>query len=54
VLSETAYAEHELARIEPAEVGGARATHTYTADSRFEAIDLRRRELRLRRRARLR
>jgi hypothetical protein len=49
VLSVTAYAEHEIERIEPGRVLGARATHTYAADSRFEAIDLRRRRLRLRR-----
>jgi hypothetical protein len=50
VLNPTAYAEHEIDRLEPANVGDTRATHTYTADGRFEAIDLRRRELRLRRR----
>jgi hypothetical protein len=49
VLSTTAYAEHEIERIEPGDVRGARATHTYASDSRFEAIDLRRRRLRLRR-----
>jgi hypothetical protein len=48
VLSVTAYAEHEIERIEPGDVRGARATHAYDADSRFEAIDLRRRRLRLR------
>ncbi|HEX3434276.1 MAG TPA: hypothetical protein VHT25_09480 [Solirubrobacteraceae bacterium] len=47
VLSESDYAEHEIARLEPAEVRGARATHTYNSDLAFEAIDLRRRELRL-------
>jgi hypothetical protein len=47
VLNETDYAEHEIARLEPRDVAGARATHTYSADSAFEAIDLRRRELRL-------
>jgi hypothetical protein len=46
VLSATDYAEHEVARLDPADVPGARATHTYTSDTRFEAIDLRRRELR--------
>jgi hypothetical protein len=52
VLSTTAYAEHEIARLEPSDLGGrARATHTYAADARFEAIDLRRRELRLRTRS---
>jgi hypothetical protein len=39
------YAEHEIARLEPRDLGSARATHTYAADGRFEAIDLRRREL---------
>ena len=47
VLSPTEFAEHEIARLEPADVG-ARACHTYAADGRFEAIDLRRREPRLR------
>lgn len=46
VLSSTEYAEHEIARLEPADVGGARATHSYSSDGRFEAIDMRRRELR--------
>ncbi len=47
VLSVSAYAEHEVDRLEAADVGhGARATHTYSSDGRFEAIDLRRRELR--------
>jgi hypothetical protein len=46
-LTEERYAEHEIARLEPSDVAGARATHTYSADSRFEAIDLRRHELRL-------
>ena len=51
VLDTTAYVEHEIERLEPAALGGdARATHTYTADGSFEAIDLRRRELRLWRR----
>ena len=49
VLSPTAYAEHEIDRLEPGTLGDARATHTYAADGRFEAIDVRRRELRLRR-----
>lgn len=48
VLSTSDYAEHEIARIDPGDAG-ARATHTYAADGRFEAIDVRRRELRLRR-----
>jgi hypothetical protein len=43
-LSESDYAEHEIARLEPAELGSARATHTYASDGRFEAVDLRRRE----------
>lgn len=46
VLSRTEYAEHEIARLEPVDVAGARATHSYASDERFEAIDLRRRELR--------
>jgi hypothetical protein len=49
LLSVTDYAEHEIDRIEPGDVLGARATHTYAVDSRFEAIDLRRRRLRVRR-----
>jgi hypothetical protein len=48
VLSPTAYAEHEVDRLEPTDLGDARATHTYAADGRFEAIDVRGRELRLR------
>ena len=52
MLSPTAYAEHEIDRLEPGDLDDARATHTYAADGRFEAIDLRRRELRLRRRVR--
>jgi hypothetical protein len=47
LLSESDYAEHEIARLDPADVGGARATHTYASDGAFEAIDLRSRELRL-------
>jgi hypothetical protein len=47
-LSTTEYAEREIERIEPGAVDGARATHTYTSSARFEAIDVRRRELRLR------
>jgi hypothetical protein len=50
VLTPSAYAEHEIDRLEPANVGSARATHTYASDGRFEAIDLLRRELRIRRR----
>jgi hypothetical protein len=47
VLDEHDYAEHEIARLQPGDLG-ARATHTYAADSRFEAVDLRRRERRRR------
>lgn len=47
VLDEHDYAEHPIGRLEPGELG-ARATHTYAADSRFEAVDLRRRERRRR------
>jgi hypothetical protein len=44
-LSLTSYREHEVARIEPRDLGAAvRATHTYACDSRFEAVDLRERE----------
>ncbi|HWY90529.1 MAG TPA: hypothetical protein VNY31_07630 [Solirubrobacteraceae bacterium] len=49
VLTDTAYGEHEIDRLEPANLADARATHTYAADGRFEAVDLRQRELRLRR-----
>jgi hypothetical protein len=49
LLDTERYAEHEVARIEPQDLDAARATHTYAADSRFEAVDLRRRELRVRR-----
>jgi hypothetical protein len=49
VLSVEDYAEHEVARIDPGDLGGrARATHTYTSDGSFEAVDLRRRQLRFR------
>jgi hypothetical protein len=47
VINESEYAEHEIARLEPADIGGARATHTYNSDRAYEAIDLRRREPRL-------
>ena len=47
VLSTERYAEHEIARLDAADVAHARATHTYTADASFEAIDFRHRELRL-------
>jgi hypothetical protein len=40
-LSEEGYSEHEIARLEPGDLGDARATHTYACDGRFEAIDLR-------------
>ena len=46
VLSTTDYAEHEVDRLDPDDLGNARATHTYASDGRFEAVDLRRRELR--------
>jgi hypothetical protein len=45
VLSLSDYAEHEVARLEPSDLGAARATHTYASDGRFEAVDLREREL---------
>ncbi len=44
-LSLEDYAEHEIARLEPSDLGAARATHTYACDGRFEAVDLREREL---------
>ena len=47
VITTERYAEHEIARLDPADVALARATHTYSADGRFEAIDLRRRQARL-------
>ncbi len=47
VITTERYAEHEIARLDPAYVALARATHTYSADGRFEAIDLRRRQARL-------
>lgn len=47
VLSQEDYAEHEIARLEPGDVGPrARATHTYAADGSYEAVDLRERTLR--------
>ncbi len=47
VLNLEEYAEHELSRFDPGDLGAAvRATHTYAADGRFEAVDLRQRELR--------
>jgi len=50
VLSEREYAEHEIARIDPAGAGRrTRAVHTYSADGAYEAIDLRSRRLRARR-----
>ncbi len=42
-LSREDYAEHEIARIDARDVRDARAAHSYSADARFEAIDLRRR-----------
>jgi hypothetical protein len=51
VLNEDDYAEREVDRLDPADLSRARATHTYAADGRYEAIDLRRRELRLMRRS---
>jgi len=45
-LSLERYAEHEIARLEPGDLGAARATHTYSCDGRFEAVDLRERRLR--------
>lgn len=44
LLSTSDYAEHEVERLRPSDLPRARATHTYAADERFEAIDLRRRE----------
>lgn len=49
VLTETDYSEHEVGRIDPSDVPGARAVHAYARDSRHEAIDLRVREPRWRR-----
>lgn len=47
VLSADGYAEHEIARIDPADLGGgARAVHTYASDGAYEAVDLRERSLR--------
>ena len=48
-LTPDSYAEHEIARLEPGDLGRARATHTYASDGAFEAVDLRRRRLRWRR-----
>jgi hypothetical protein len=46
-LSTELYAEHEIARLEPGDLGGrARATHTYASDGTYEATDLRERSLR--------
>jgi len=47
-LSLERYSEHEIARLEPSDLGAARATHTYACDGAFEAVDLRERELRVR------
>jgi hypothetical protein len=49
LLSVDDYREHEVERLEPRDLPAARATHTNAADDRFEAVDLRRRELRPRR-----
>jgi hypothetical protein len=46
-LSPESYSEHEVARLDPADLGGVRATHTYAADQRYEAVDERRRQWRL-------
>ncbi len=47
VLDREDYAEHEIARLEPRDLGGrARATHTYAADGAYQATDLRERSLR--------
>lgn len=40
-LDSTEYHEHEVLRLTPDLLSGARAVHTYTADSVFEAIDFR-------------
>ena len=45
-LSDVAYEEREVGRIEPGDIPGARAVHTYACDGRYEAIDARRRERR--------
>ncbi|HEX4437413.1 MAG TPA: hypothetical protein VH061_11535 [Solirubrobacteraceae bacterium] len=44
-LSLDGYAEHEIGRLDPVDLGDARATHTYASDGTFEAVDLRRRRL---------
>jgi hypothetical protein len=48
VLTPAEYSEHEVDRLEPDAVPGARATHHYARDGRFEAVDGRAREPRLR------
>ncbi len=49
VLDTEDYSEREVARLDPAALGGAvRATHTYASDGLFEAVDLRERRLRWR------
>jgi hypothetical protein len=45
-LTPDRYEEREIERLLPRAVAGARAVHTYGRDSRFEAIDARRRERR--------
>ena len=47
VLTATEYREHEIDRLEPGDVPGARAVHHHCADGSHEAIDARRRELRV-------
>jgi hypothetical protein len=50
VLSEDDYAEREIARLDPGDLGATvRATHTYASDACFQAVDLRRRKLRVKR-----
>ena len=46
MLTPERYEERELERLQPGDVAGARAVHTYSRDGRFEAIDARRRERR--------
>ena len=48
VLTPDRYEEREIARLQPGDVAGARAVHTYGRDGRFEAIDARHRERRFR------
>jgi hypothetical protein len=46
-LTPTTYREHELDRLDPDAIPGARAVHSYAVDSAFEAIDVRRRTARI-------